>query len=119
MARLRIFKPESMSRIQQRTSLALAGLIALLGGCAGLDNESAKTCPLHHLSMEKQLVQMRSGTGTFEYFKAREAGFPNASTVYSGEMLPGNGNEWSQTFVCPECQKAESKWFREQRLFRR
>lgn len=100
-------------------AIFLALLPLLWAGCA-TESESSRTCAKHGLHLEKQLVVVRSGVGTFEYFKAREAGFPNAGTVYSGEISPSmQQSQMSQAAICPECMKEEAKWFKEHRLFRR
>jgi hypothetical protein len=95
-----------------RSILFLSLLILLSAACATGEKKEARTCPVHQIPMESELVVLRNGTSTWEYQEAREKYFPFSGTVYTGNALPNTQQQISQAYICPECRKTELKWFK-------
>ena len=87
----------------------------LLTVCGTLHMEIPDECPVHEISLDRQLVPARSGAPRHEYLKAREALFPYPGTSFTGEINPATTESMLSTPVCGACRRAERDWLRENR----
>ena len=84
----------------------------MLRGHAESQARKGGVCEIHHIPMEKKVVQVSYGYPMRDdkYVAAMARGFPNAEEDVNGGCDPSDGPRKASVFVCPECTRAQLQW---------